>query len=42
MLQVWYKEDRFGLKTLDEAGKIDMFTTPGEHLKFTECSLNVA
>jgi len=32
---VWYKEDRFGLKTLDEAGKIDMFTTPGEHLKFT-------
>jgi len=32
---VWYKEDRFGLKTLDEAGKIDYFSSPGQHLRFT-------
>jgi len=32
---VWYKEDRFGLKTLDEAGKIDLYSTPGNHLEFS-------
>jgi len=32
----WYKEDWFGLKTLDQAGKIDQATTPGDHLRFTK------
>eukprot|EP00932_Pfiesteria_piscicida_P001113 SRR837773.11085.p2 GENE.SRR837773.11085~~SRR837773.11085.p2 ORF type:complete len:189 (-),score=99.72 SRR837773.11085:26-559(-) len=31
----WYKEDWFGLKTLDEAKKIDTYSTPGNHLRFT-------
>merc|ERR1712048_401951 len=30
----WYTEDWFGLKTLDEAKKIDQFSTPGDHLRF--------
>merc|ERR1711933_37580 len=32
----WYTEDWFGLKTLDQAKKIDQFTTPGDHLRFTK------
>ena len=35
----WYKEDLFGLKTVDEAGKIHFETTPGNHLQFTETDL---
>lgn len=35
----WYKEDWFGLKTLDEAKKIDTYSTPGNHLRFTEAFL---
>ena len=30
-----YIEDWIGLKTLDEAGKLDFLTSPGGHLKFT-------
>merc|ERR1712039_939014 len=30
----WYTEDWFGLKTLDQANKIDLLTTAGNHLKF--------
>ena len=32
----WYKEDLFGLKTADEAGKILFNSTDGDHLQFTE------
>lgn len=32
----WYINDTFGLKTLDQAGKIDFYTTPGNHLDFTD------
>jgi len=32
----WYTEDWFGLKSLDEAKKIDFFSTPGNHLRFKE------
>jgi len=32
----WYTEDWFGLKALDEAKKIDFFSTPGDHLRFKE------
>jgi len=28
--------DLFGLKTLNEAKKIDFYTTPGDHLQFTQ------
>jgi len=31
----WYKQDLFGLKTADEAGKILFDTTEGNHLQFT-------
>jgi len=31
----WYKEDLFGLKTADEAGKIVFNTTDGNHLEFS-------
>lgn len=31
-----YKEDRIGLKAMDEAGKLVFLSTPGEHLQFTE------
>lgn len=31
----WYTEDLFGLKTVDEAGKIVFNTTAGDHLQFT-------
>ena len=31
----WYKEDLFGLKTADEAGKIFFNSTAGDHLQFT-------
>jgi len=30
----WYKEDWFGLRTLDEANKVDFFSTPGDHMRF--------
>lgn len=30
-----YKSDVFGLKTVDEAGKIKMVTIKGDHLQFT-------
>mmetsp|Transcript_96490 Transcript_96490/g.171555 ORF Transcript_96490/g.171555 Transcript_96490/m.171555 type:complete len:333 (-) Transcript_96490:256-1254(-) len=32
----WYQEDWFGLKSLDEAKKIDFHSTPGNHLRFKE------
>jgi len=32
----WYQEDWFGLKTLDQAKKVDFYSTPGNHLRFTE------
>lgn len=35
----WYKQDLFGLKTADEAGKIFFNTTKGDHLQFTEAEL---
>jgi palmitoyl-protein thioesterase len=31
----WYTENWFGLKDLNEAKKIDFFSTPGDHLRFT-------
>lgn len=34
-----YKNDLFGLKTADEAGKIHFETTTGNHLQFTEQEL---
>lgn len=30
----WYTENWFGLKDLNEAKKIDLFSTPGDHLRF--------
>ena len=35
----WYKQDLFGLKTVDEAGKILFDTTNGDHLQFTQDQL---
>ncbi|KAK3236956.1 hypothetical protein CYMTET_52937 [Cymbomonas tetramitiformis] len=35
----WYKEDLFGLKTADEAGKLFFNTTDGDHLQFSEAQL---
>jgi len=32
----WYKNDTFGLKTADEAGKLTFNTTAGNHLQFTQ------
>jgi len=32
----FYKEDLFGLKTADEAGKIFFEETTGDHLRFTK------
>merc|ERR1712226_455910 len=32
----WYTEDWFGLKSLDQAGKIEFHSTPGNHLRFTK------
>lgn len=32
----WYKEDLFGLQTVDKAGKIVFNTTAGDHLQFSE------
>jgi len=32
----WYQDDLFGLKTVDEAGKIVFNHTEGEHLQFSE------
>ncbi|CAH0480348.1 unnamed protein product [Peronospora belbahrii] len=31
----WYREDLFGLKTLDEAGKVHFLSTDGDHLRFS-------
>lgn len=31
----WYKEDSFGLQTLDRAGKVHFLSTKGNHLQFT-------
>ncbi|KAI9920764.1 hypothetical protein PsorP6_000534 [Peronosclerospora sorghi] len=31
----WYQEDLFGLKTLDEAGKVHFLSTEGDHLRFS-------
>lgn len=31
----WYKEDSFGLQTLDRAGKVHFLSTQGNHLQFT-------
>ena len=36
---VWYRDDLFGLKTADEAGKIFLNSTTGNHLEFTEDEL---
>lgn len=35
----WYAEDWFGLRTLDVAGKVDLYSTPGNHLKVTDAFL---
>mmetsp|Transcript_56953 Transcript_56953/g.144417 ORF Transcript_56953/g.144417 Transcript_56953/m.144417 type:complete len:94 (-) Transcript_56953:233-514(-) len=35
----FYKQDLFGLKTADEAGKIFFETTPGDHLEFSDDEL---
>merc|ERR1712178_488286 len=35
----FYKEDLFGLKEADTAGKISYETTPGDHLQFTDAQL---
>jgi len=35
----WYKEDLFGLQTVDKAGKILFNTTEGNHLQFTRDQL---
>eukprot|EP00440_Ansanella_granifera_P001442 gb/GFBE01001552.1/.p1 GENE.gb/GFBE01001552.1/~~gb/GFBE01001552.1/.p1 ORF type:complete len:356 (+),score=98.30 gb/GFBE01001552.1/:1-1068(+) len=32
----WYVEDWFGLKSLDQAQKIEFYSTPGNHLRFKE------
>ena len=32
----WYKQDLFGLKTVDMAGKILFNTTAGNHLQFSQ------
>lgn len=32
----WYKQDLFGLRTADEAGKIFFNSTKGDHLQFTK------
>ncbi|RLN66815.1 hypothetical protein BBP00_00001978 [Phytophthora kernoviae] len=38
----WYKEDLFGLRTLNEAGKVHFLSTDGDHLQFsTEFLLGV-
>ena len=36
----WYKEDLFGLKTADEAGKVLFNSTEGNHLEFTTDELH--
>jgi len=36
----WYTEDWFGLRSLDEAGKVIMHSTKGNHLRFTEAFLD--
>merc|ERR1712238_449606 len=35
----FYKDNLFGLKDADEAGKIHFETTPGDHLQFTDAEL---
>lgn len=36
----WYKSDLFGLKTVDEAGKILFNSTAGDHLDFSRAELD--
>ncbi|KAG6586588.1 Palmitoyl-protein thioesterase 1 [Phytophthora cinnamomi] len=31
----WYREDLFGLQTLDKAGKVHFLSTDGDHLRFS-------
>jgi palmitoyl-protein thioesterase len=31
-----YKEDWIGLKKMDEDGKVDLLSSPGNHLQFTD------
>eukprot|EP00756_Hemistasia_phaeocysticola_P038182 Hpha_TRINITY_DN16742_c0_g3::TRINITY_DN16742_c0_g3_i4::g.80475::m.80475/K01074/PPT; palmitoyl-protein thioesterase len=35
----YYKQDTFGLKTLDQSGKLTFSTTPGDHLQFSTTDL---
>lgn len=35
----YYKQDSFGLKTLDQSGKLTFSTTPGDHLQFSTTDL---
>lgn len=35
----WYREDAFGLQTLDKAGKVHFLTTEGNHLQFSTAFL---
>jgi palmitoyl-protein thioesterase len=35
----WYREDLFGLQTLDRAGKVHFLETDGDHLQFTSAYL---
>ncbi|OQR97597.1 palmitoyl-protein thioesterase 1 [Achlya hypogyna] len=35
----WYTTDAFGLRTLDAAGKVTLYTTPGDHLQFSDETL---
>lgn len=35
----WYKDDTFGLKAAEEAGKNHYESFPGEHIRFTDAEL---
>lgn len=35
----WYREDSFGLQTLDKAGKVHFLATEGNHLQFSTAFL---
>ncbi len=36
----FYKDDYIGLKTLNEAGKVDWVSIDGDHLQFTTADIN--